>query len=125
MRFFVQKTMNTPMIQFDDGVLVISGKSHPENAHWFFEPFLQFVEGYSKKPFPYTEVNIILEYTNCSTNRSLMALFTLLEKLYEKGNNVTVNWYSETNDDQMYILGVDFKAMFRLPFTIRESESIC
>ena len=124
MHLLIQKTLNTPLIKFDDGVLVISGRSIPENAISFFEPLFKFIADYTKKPFPLTEVNVLLEYANSSTNRSLMTVFTLLEKIYENGSNVNINWYFENGDELMLELGNDFKAILRLPFSIHEKESL-
>ena len=124
MHLLIQKTLNTPLIKFDDGVLVISGRSIPENAISFFEPLFKFIADYTKKPFPITEVNVLLEYANSSTNRSLMTVFTLLEKIYENGSNVNINWYFENGDELMLELGNDFKAILRLPFSIHEKESL-
>ena len=124
MQFFIQKTLNTPLVKFEDGVLVISGRSIPENAISFFEPLFRFIADYTKKPYPLTEVNVLLEYANSSTNRSLMTVFTLLEKIYENGNNVSVNWYFESGDELMSELGNDFKAILRMPFSIQEKDSL-
>jgi hypothetical protein len=124
MDFFIHKTANTPSIKFEDGVLVIAGRCIPENSITFFEPLFKFVVEYSNKPFPLTEINIMLEYANSSTNRSLMTVFTLFEKVYENGNNVTIHWYYETGDDLMADLGNDFKSLFRMPFTLHEKESL-
>ena len=123
-RFFIEKTQNTPLIKFEDGVMSISGRCIPENAISFFEPVFKIIAEYSKKPFTLTEVNVMLEYANSSTNRSLMTIFTLFEKIYENGNNVTVNWFYENGDDLMYDLGVDFKALLRMPFAIHERETL-
>jgi hypothetical protein len=124
MDLFIQKTLNTPLIKFEDGVLVISGRSIPENAISFFEPLFKFIADYTKKPYPLTEVNVLLEYANSSTNRSLMTVFTLLEKVYENGNNISINWYFENGDELMSELGYDFKAILRLPFAIHEKETL-
>lgn len=120
MDFQIPKTTNTPLITFDEGVLVISGRSIPENALTFFEPLFKYIVQYTKNPHPVTEVNLMLEYANSSTNRSLMTIFTLIEKIYENGHNININWYYETGDDLMYELGNDFKTILRIPFTLRE-----
>jgi hypothetical protein len=124
MHLLIQKTLNTPLIKFEDGVLVISGRSIPENAISFFEPLFKFIADYTKKPYPLTEVNVLLEYANSSTNRSLMTVFTLLEKIYENGSNVNINWYYENGDELMSELGSDFKTILRLPFSIHEKETL-
>jgi hypothetical protein len=124
MHLLMRRTLNTPLIKFEDGVLVISGRSIPENALSFFEPLFKFIANYTLKPYPVTEVNVMLEYANSSTNRSLMTVFTLLEKIYENGNNIHINWYFEAGDDLMFELGNDFKALLRIPFVVQEKESV-
>ena len=124
MDFYIEKTLNTPLIKFEDGVLVISGRCIPENSIAFFEPLFKFIAEYSKKPYPLTEVNIMLEYANSSTNRSLMTAFTLFEKIFENGNNVTINWYYEEGDELMLDLGNDFKSLLRIPLSIIEKEDL-
>jgi Domain of unknown function (DUF1987). len=124
MHLLIQRTINTPLVKFEDGVLEISGRSIPENAISFFEPLFKFIADYSKNPYTLTEVNVLLEYANSSTNRSLMTVFTLLEKIYENGNNIIVHWHYEKGDELMAELGNDFKAILRMPFSIQESESL-
>jgi hypothetical protein len=124
MNLNIPKTQNTPFVKFDDGVLVIAGRSIPENALTFFEPVFKAITEYTKKPYPVTELNILLEYANSSSNRSLMTIFTLFEKFYENGNNVYVNWFYEAGDDLMYELGNDYKAILRLPFMVLEKSTL-
>lgn len=123
MQLNIQKTINTPMIRFENGVLLISGRSIPENSLTFFEPLFKFIADYTKQPQSVTTVNIMLEYANSSTNRSLMTVFTLLEKIHEEGGIINVNWYFETDDDLMFELGADFKSLLQIPFEIQEKES--
>ena len=123
-RFFIERSQNTPLVKFEEGVMLISGRCIPENALLFFEPVFKFISDYGIKPDPMTELNIMLEYANSSTNRSLMTIFTLFEKIYENDNNVSINWFYESGDDLMYELGVDFKALLRIPFSIHERESL-
>ncbi len=119
---YIQKTINTPKIKFEDGVLSISGRCIPENAIIFYQPLFKYLVEYSLKPYPLTEINISLEYSNSSTNRSLMTIFTLIEKIFENGNNVRVNWYYESGDEFMMDLGNDFKSILRMPFVVEERD---
>jgi hypothetical protein len=124
MELLIEKTVNTPLIKFENGVLVISGRSIPENSIMFFEPLFKFIADYTKQPYNETIVNVMLEYANSSTNRSLMTVFTLFEKIHENGKNIKVNWYCETDDDLMLDLGADFQALLRMPFDIFQQESL-
>jgi hypothetical protein len=122
MHLVIEKTLSTPLVVFDRGVLNISGRSIPENSISFFEPLFRCIAQYSKNPEDQTIVNILLEYANSSTNRSLMTVFTLLEKIQESGKDICINWYCEKDDDTMLELGADFKALLRIPFNISQKS---
>ncbi len=122
MGLYIEATPHTPFIKFEDGVLVISGRSIPEDSASFFEPLFKSIIEYSKNPLPHTEVNLMLEYSNSSTNRALMSVFELLKEVYKKGFSITVNWYYIIDDKEMFDLGSDFKDIINLPFALIEVE---
>jgi hypothetical protein len=122
MEFFLEKTSHTPFIKFDNGVLVISGRSIPEDSTMVYEPLFKFIEEYIKNPLPLTEIDISLEYANSSTNRSLMTVFELFENFYGEGHDVKTTWYFAPGDQEIYELGSDFKSLIKIPFEIKELE---
>jgi len=124
MNYFIEKTSHSPMIKFENGVMVISGRSIPEDSSELYAPFFEFITEYSKNPLPSTEANIYLEYSNSSTNRSLLIIFEALQEIYLNGNNVIVNWYYATDDQEMYDLGSDFKSLLSVPFSVKEVETL-
>lgn len=122
MGLYIQATAHTPLIKFENGILSISGRSIPEDSISFFEPLFKSIAEYSKDPLPHTEVNLMLEYSNSSTNRALMSIFELLKEVYRKGFSVTVNWYYLFDDKEMFDLGSDFKDIINLPVALIEVE---
>jgi hypothetical protein len=122
MEFFLEKTSHTPFIKFDNGVLVISGRSIPEDSTMVYEPLFEFIENYIKDPLPLTEIDISLEYANSSSNRSLMTVFELFERIFLNGHDVKVTWYFAHSDQEIYELGSDFKSLLKVPFEIKELE---
>jgi hypothetical protein len=122
MEFFLEKTSHTPFIKFDSGVLVISGRSIPEDSTMVYEPLFEFIERYIKNPLALTEIDISLEYANSSTNRSLMTIFESFESMYADGHEVKTTWYFSTGDQEMEELGNDFKSLIKIPFEIKELE---
>lgn len=123
MGYFIKKTSHTPSINFENGILEISGRSIPEDSTQLYEPIIQAIDDYSKKPLPLTKVNVSLDYSNSSSNRSLMTIFESMERLYTKGNNVIIYWYYVKGDLEMLNLGEDFKSLLKLPFMIEEVDS--
>lgn len=123
MKYLIEKTSHTPLIKFDNDTLIISGRSIPEDSTFLYEPIFKLIEEYSKSSLPHTKANIYLEYSNSSSNRSLLTIFEALEELYTSGHDVIVNWYFVKGDSEMQTLGEDFKSILKLPFMINEVES--
>lgn len=122
MGLLIEKTNHTPGIQFEDGRLTIVGRSIPEDSIGFFEPLFNELMDYLKHPALHTEVNLMLEYSNSSTNRVLVSLFELLREAHSSGHSVTVNWYYVAEDKGMYELGTDLKDISGLPFALIEVD---
>lgn len=122
MGLYIEKTNHTPLIRFEEGKLTLAGRSIPEDSIGFFEPLLNELVSYVKRPATHTEVNLMLEYSNSSTNRVLVSIFEILRELHATGHSVTVNWYYVTEDKGMYELGTDLKDISALPFALIEVE---
>jgi hypothetical protein len=123
MDYSFPKTAQSPFILFEKGVLDIRGRSISENSMRFYMPLIDILNEYIKKPYPITRANLSLEYTNSSSNRSLLTLFEILEKLYNNGNNVIINWNYIKGDLEMLELGEDIKSLVKVPFMLQELDS--
>ena len=67
---FVEPTEKTPLIDlnFMTGELILSGKSIPINAPKIFEPVLDWINEYIKKPRHTTNLRLNLEYFNTASS---------------------------------------------------------
>ena len=65
-----------------------------------------------------------LEYFNTSSSKCILDVFKKLEKLKNTGADVHVNWYFETDDEDMEEAGEDYQAIVDLPFSIIEVAEI-
>jgi hypothetical protein len=68
--------------------------------------------GVAGKPL---EVNIRLEYFNTSSSKCLMDLLRRVEK---SAVTASVNWYYESEDEDMLEAGEDYDAIIELPFRL-------
>jgi hypothetical protein len=109
------KTM--PAITFRNGKLNIIGRSIPADSQGLYEPLFKLLFSYSKHPEDSTEINIQLDYLNSDSNRALMNLLLVAEKIYDKGNKVLVRWYYKNNDSGMFDQGNIFKSLIEVPFS--------
>lgn len=122
----IDGTAKTPTVNFDkgSGVLVLQGRSIPENSIDFFKPLNEWVDTYSVAPQPITTVDVRLEYFNTSSSKCILDFFKKLEALNGKGTDVKVNWYFEEDDEDMEEAGEDYQAIISLPFQMIEVEEI-
>lgn len=120
----IEGTPKTPTINFDPekGFLEIKGRSIPENSIEFYKPLIDWLESYSGSPKSNTAVNIQLEYFNTSSSKCILDLFKKLESIHTKGNQITINWYYEEDDEDMLEAGEDYQAIINVPFQMIQLE---
>jgi hypothetical protein len=63
-----------------------------------------------------------IQYCNSESNRMLMNLFILIERIYMINENVEIIWYYDKGDDIMYDNGEIFKSLIEVPFKLMLSE---
>lgn len=105
-----------PTISFENGKVTIEGRAIHYNAGDWFLPLFQALNSYSSNPNDITEININLDYVNSDSNRSLMNLIVLAEKIHSRGKNVIIRWYYKKNDMVMLDQGNVFKSLCEVPF---------
>lgn len=111
-------SQNIPNVDFNhsEGMLVMKGRSILENTAPFFEPIINWVEGYCKKPAKKTEFHIEMDYFNTSSSKFILSIFEKLQKLYELGQEVEVFWYYCEDDSKD--LGKDYSNLLKIPFRL-------
>jgi hypothetical protein len=125
-KLLIDGSAKTPSIEFngDTGVLLLKGRSIPENSIEFYKPLNDWLDGYSGSPQGKTVVDMRLEYFNTSSSKCILDFFKRLEKVNGNSTEVHVNWYFETDDEDMEEAGEDYQAIVSLPFSIIEVDEI-
>ncbi|MEJ6680954.1 MAG: DUF1987 domain-containing protein [Flavobacteriales bacterium] len=116
-------TPKTPTVEFssENGVLLLKGRSIPENSIEFYKPLINWTENYSASAPSKTVLNVQLEYFNTSSSKCLLDIFKKLERI---DNPVTINWYYEEDDEDMLEAGEDYDAIIDITFKMIEVEEI-
>jgi len=112
----IEAGKTTPNISFRNGELNIVGRSVPHNHEQIFDNLLKFFYLYSLTPKDSTVININLDYMNSETNRSLMLVMIIAERIRRNGHMVEINWHVESTDDTMIEHGKMFEALVEIPF---------
>lgn len=114
----IEGTHKTPGITADakQGVIEIRGRSHPENTAEFYRPLMDWADEYVTSPLEKTTINIELEYFNTSTSKVLLNILRKFEAIENSGENVTVNWYYEDEDEDELETGEYYSQILDLGF---------
>jgi hypothetical protein len=125
-KYIIQGSPKTPTVELDgdSGVLLLRGRSIPENSIDFFQPINHWIDEYCADPQQETILQIRLEYFNTSSSKCILDLFRKLEQLNKEKSKVMVEWFYETDDEDMEEAGEDYQAIVELPFSMIEVEEI-
>jgi hypothetical protein len=107
----IEATERSPEIDFDfdSGKLSIKGESYPEDVTAFYGPVLSELENHLENMSNGAlEVDFEFIYFNSSSAKILMGLFDSLDEAAGNGNNITINWRFDEEDDTMEELGEEF-----------------
>jgi hypothetical protein len=109
-----------PKVNFNasTGVLNMEGRSIPEHPKALFMPLIEWVQEYVKSPCEKTEMNIKVDYMNSSSYKFLITLLEQLEPIHQQNKKITINWYYESDDDEMEDVGEEIKNIIHLPIEL-------
>lgn len=126
MDMIIKGTSKTPTVKLnrEEGTLFFSGRSIPENTFDFYAPINDWIDDYCESPSKLTVISIRLEYFNTSSSKCLLDVFKKLENIQTEELQVLVNWYFETEDEDMQEAGEDYRAIVSLPFEIIEVDEL-
>ena len=122
MTFTIHQTRTTPFAEFKDGCLVIRGKSVPFNYPEIFDTIQDRMSAYMKEPEENTRIDITLSAINATSKRSLIKIFQLFEEMNKQGIKISINWYYESDDEDVYEMGEICKNNFNVNMQLSEID---
>lgn len=113
----LEGTEDTPKIILDkgNGILEISGRSLPEDSAEFYQPILEWIEGYENDPNPTTQFIFKLEYFNTASSKLILDVLSALEEI----ESMSIIWYFHEDDEDMEEAGEEFSELVNLPFEFK------
>jgi hypothetical protein len=114
----IQGTEDTPKILLDaeNDILEISGRSLPEDVSSFYEPVLNWLNEYAENPKKKTIFNFKLTYFNTASSKLLLDILMKLEEMHEKGIDVLIRWHYPEDDEDMAEAGEEYADIVDVPF---------
>ena len=122
----LEGTPKTPHVNFDPetGLLELKGRSIPENSIDFYKPLIDWIAKYGRSATPKTALHVQLEYFNTSSSKCILDVFKKLEAIRAAGNEVTVLWHYEADDEDMLEAGEDSAGIINVPFKMIQIEEV-
>ena len=108
----------------ENNIFEISGRSIPEDVTEFFNPILAWLDVYAQEPLEETVFNFKLEYYNTASSRLLLDVLLKLEDIYKDNHKVFVNWYYPQNDGDIEDGGKDYFELVKIPHAILPREVV-
>ena len=111
-------TDDTPSVTLDvaNEIFEISGRSLPEDVASFYEPILEWLDGYSEEAIEKTVFNFKLVYFNTASSKMLLDILLKLEEMYESGKEVLIKWHFPDDDEDMEEAGEEYADIVEVPF---------
>lgn len=116
----INKTEDTPevILDMDNEMFEIAGRSLPEDVNTFYEPILSWIEEYTRNPAQKTVFNFRLTYFNTASSKVILDMLTMFEEMIEEGHDVLVKWFYPEEDEDMQEAGMEYSDMVSTPFEI-------
>jgi hypothetical protein len=131
----IEQTHRTPSIRFSpsENVFYIRGESSPEDVRKLYYPVIEWVSKFVEeivssglKAFNNhnsLKFQVDLSYFNSSSAKFLYDLIMEFKKLPALGVPFIVEWYYDSEDDDMKDGGVDFSYLVAMDFTFIPKSS--
>lgn len=113
----------TVILDRDNSVFELSGRSIPEEAISFYRPILNWLDDYARNPLPRTEFVINMSYYNTATAKQILEILLRLEDIYSNGHDVRVTWIYESGDIDMEDAGVEYARIVNVPIIMTTTEA--
>jgi len=123
-KWTIEATDRTPLVLLDreESVLRIEGRSYPEEGMDFFEPIIIRFKTLERSENPILTIHIRLEYYNSSTTKALAELLQTLGTAKKTGHEVNVIWEYDEEDEGVQEDIDMFVETFDLNFDIRFTQ---
>jgi hypothetical protein len=118
----IEGTRSTPAVLIEPGRIEIKGRSIPEDSFEFYNPVKSAIQDYFKNTTIKTEMHFHLEYINSGSKKFITSILANCNDFYQKGQNITIKWYYDNDDESIQELGNDLRTMLQIPIRLIEAR---
>ena len=118
----IEPTKVTPGVLFLEGHLEIKGRSISENSTDFYRPLEEWVAAYVQEPPVRTRVVFSFDFINTASTKWVYMIVKRLALYPNSHELISIEWYYEKGDDELYELGQIIHSFIDCPFIYYETE---
>jgi hypothetical protein len=120
----IQGTDDIPsvVLNAENGIFQISGRSMPEDVTAFYEPILDWISELGETYKNKIVFEFKLEYFNTASSKLLLDILMKLEEMHEAGKDVLVKWYFPEDDEDMEEAGQEYADIVEVPIELVSYE---
>ena len=120
----IKQTPQSFKITCEKGQIEIKGCSIINDPKVFFKPLNSWIRIYLKEPSHQTTINLKIEYIDSASLRVFLEVLQSLEKLIDEGKTITLNWYYDPKDPEIFKLGEILSGRLKIPFTFIQNDGL-
>lgn len=113
----IEATKYSPSVELSsEGEMIISGRSIIEDPVTFYGQIIGWIRNCKSKKFT---LELRLEYMNTSSSKLILNLLKSISDKYNT-NDIYINWFYDSDDEDMLDLGRDFESLICVPIDFHE-----
>lgn len=123
-RLELSPSNNTPhiILDIDSNVILIEGKSFPEDSKEFYRPVIEWMDELKTTPPKQVEICFNLFYLSSSSIISIKQFLMKVVELNNAGAQITILWSYDEDDDDIKKTGEDYQKLTKLDFEFKINE---
>jgi hypothetical protein len=111
-------TGSTPEYHFSsDGILKFKGRGLYKSKEELNDSVISWINEYLKDPAEITYVELSFEYLNSYSTIVLVSVLKRLAEVILMSKKLTIQWFYEEDDEDMFERGEYISLTFNIPFT--------
>ena len=125
----IKSTAVTPEVNFDidNNTLTFLKVSKPENPREFYKPLYDFIDQFEKekvksKQIDKLSIDFKFQYFNTASVKILYELLEKVKKIQSHGIELIINWFYDSDDEDMLEEGEIMSEALNLPFNFHAIE---
>ncbi len=122
MKFLIQETDKSPLVDFDPSKskFLIKGSLTPENPIEFYSPIIKWMNTYAFNPNTLSIFTFQISNIDSESIKQLFLILSVLENINENSGRIKIVWKYQNGDQFIENKGKELDSFIEIPFLFEE-----